>query len=172
MRFAKEIEQGQSRLTRANRQTPKGLDVHPSSTKPTSHLWVLPAEIAHIHLQYHKWTPNLPFLVLPNEHQHKSKFIRIHQQQIWACHRRQDTTITLKFSEGGIRLLFQYLTSLVTFASTTMTANNGQSTDMKAACSYLNGEPQIQSIGNSFPHSHTMNVGTHTLLTVFTFSIV
>ena len=35
-----------------------------------------------------------------------------------------------------------------------MTANSGQSMAMKAACSYLNGEPQIQSIGNPFPVSH------------------
>ena len=32
-----------------------------------------------------------------------------------------------------------------------MTVNNGQSTAMKAACSYLNGEPPIR---NSFPQSH------------------
>jgi hypothetical protein len=36
------------------------------------------------------------------------------------------------------------------FVSTTMMANSGQSTDMKAACSYLNGEPQIYSIVNPF----------------------
>ena len=125
----------------------------PFLNEPTCHschLWVLPAEIPHNQLQYHKWTPNLPFLVLPNEHQLKNKFLQLHRQQVWACHRRQDTTITLKFSEGGIRLSFQYSTNLVMFASTTMTASNGQSTATKAACFYLNGEPQIQSFGNPF----------------------
>ena len=154
MRFGKELEQGQSRT---NRQTPNDLDLHPFLNEPTCHLWVLPAEIPHNQLQYHKWTPNLPFLVPPNEHQLKNKSLQLqlHRQQAWACHRRQDTTITLKFSEGGIRLLFQYSTNLVMFVSTTMMDNNGQSTAMKAACSCLNGEPQIHSIGNPFPQSHT-----------------
>jgi hypothetical protein len=124
----------------------------PFLIEPTCHLWVLLAEIPHNQLQYHKWTPNLPFLVPPNEHQLKNKVLRLRLQQVWACHRRQDITTTLKFYEGGIRLLFQYSTSLVMFVSTTTTANNGQSTVMKAACSYLNGEPRMQSFGNQSHH--------------------